>query len=107
MNSWPRLFIMVFFLGLACLGLSGCSTPLIYRMDIQQGNAINEEMVRSLRVGLTKDQVIERLGTPALQHTFDNNRWDYYYYFKSGRTGKETEKRFTIYFKNNRVTRWE
>ena len=95
-------------LTLACLGLTACSLPpLIYRIDIQQGNVITPEMVACLKRGMTKAQVQSIMSTPALSHCLNTNRWDYYYSFKSGRTGKLVQKRFTVYFKNDRVTDWE
>ena len=52
--------------------LSGCSylpripgvTP--YRIDIQQGNYVTQEMVSQLKPGLTKEQVQNTLGTPLI-----------------------------------------
>lgn len=107
MYSWTRL-LAVFVLGITCLGLAGCPfPPRIYRMDIQQGNAVSPEMIQALRKGMSKDQVQDILGTPALQHMLNTDRWDYYYYFKSGKTDQEIEKHFTVFFQNGHLTHWQ
>lgn len=96
-------------LGIACLGLISCSgfPPKIYRMDVQQGNAITPDMVNSLKKGMNKTQVQEIMGTPALTHALNANRWDYYYYFKPGNGGKIIEKHFSALFQNDRLISWK
>jgi outer membrane protein assembly factor BamE len=68
--------------------LSACSSvPRIvkeYRIDVQQGNVLTQEMVSQLRPGLTRDQVRFILGTPVLMDMFHANRWDYFYWLKKG-----------------------
>jgi outer membrane protein assembly factor BamE len=91
-----------------CLGLSACTfPPRIYRMDVQQGNLLNEEVISCIKVGMTKPQVQDVLGTPALAHTLNSNRWDYYYSFKPGMGGQNIERRFTLFFRDDRVVGWE
>ncbi len=95
-------------LALTCLGLCACTfPPRIYRMDVQQGNILSEEMVGCIKRGMSKSQVQEILGTPALAHTINTNRWDYYYFFKPGMGGQQIERRYTVFFKNDRVVGWE
>jgi outer membrane protein assembly factor BamE len=64
--------------------LAGCSLPKIkfprlYRVTIQQGNVITQEMVDKLKPGMTRSQVAFIMGEPILRNTFDENRWDYVY----------------------------
>lgn len=107
MKTYLRLITLALF-SLLCLGLSGCTfPPRIYRMDIQQGNLLTEDMVSCIKRGMSKTQVQEILGTPALAHTLNSNRWDYYYSFKPGMGGQKIEKRFTVFFRNNHVVGWE
>lgn len=82
--------------------ISGCSTiatdvPFVYKIDIDQGNVINHDMVNQLRPTMTKRQVIYILGTPLLVDPFSNNRWDYIY---SEQPGKEdrTQQRIALFF---------
>jgi len=53
--------------------------PKVYKIDIQQGNEITSEMLMKLKPGMTKAQVRFALGTPLIQDTFHQERWDYVY----------------------------
>jgi len=80
--------------------LSGCNKdkiPGVYRIDIQQGNAVDQEMVNKLKPGMTKNQVAYVLGTPLIIDTFHPNRWDYIYSFHPG-NGKREQRTLTVYF---------
>jgi len=68
----------------ALVFITACSTlavdvPLVYKIDIDQGNVIDRDMVNQLRPNMTKRQVIYVLGSPLLVDPFTNNRWDYIY----------------------------
>ena len=93
-----RLIRAVFLLTL----LAGCSSvPRIvneYKIDIQQGNVLTQDMVSQLRPGLTKDQVRFILGTPMLQDMFHASRWDYVYTYKKGNTGEVEMRKFSTFF---------
>ncbi len=82
--------------------LSGCSSvPRIvneYKIDVQQGNVLTQEMVSQLKPGLTKDQVRFILGTPVLIDVFHPNRWDYVYRLQKGNTGAVEMRKFTAFF---------
>jgi len=77
-----------------------------YKADVQQGNWITSGQVEQLRQGMTRDQVRFLLGTPTLQDVFRDDRWDYPYYSKPG-YGEEELRRFTVWFKDNALDRWE
>ena len=68
---------------LVLLSMSGCGVTnnLIYTVDIQQGNVLNQKLVDDLRPGMTKRQVNIVLGTPAIASPFHHDRWDYIYFF--------------------------
>ncbi len=82
--------------------ISGCSSvPRIvneYKIDVQQGNVLTQDMVSQLKPGLTKDQVRFVLGTPVLMDMFHANRWDYVYWLKKGSTGTVVMRKFSTYF---------
>ena len=82
--------------------LSGCSSvPRIvneYKIDVQQGNVLTQEMVSQLKPGQTKDQVRFILGTPVLADVFHANRWDYVYRLQKGSTGLVEERKFAVFF---------
>jgi outer membrane protein assembly factor BamE len=45
-----------------------------YRIEIQQGNFISQEMVAQLKPGMSKEQVRLALGTPLLADIFHADR---------------------------------
>lgn len=69
-----------------------------YKIDIQQGNVLTQDMVSQLRPGLTKDQVRFILGTPVLMDMFHANRWDYIYRLQKGSTGEVEMRKFSTFF---------
>jgi len=78
----------------------------VYKLDINQGNYITQDMVDKLKVGQTKPQVRLVLGTPLLTDVFHDNRWDYVYeYTRQGR--KVEHRQFTAYFIDDKLARWE
>jgi outer membrane protein assembly factor BamE len=81
--------------------ISGCSSvPRLvneYKIDIQQGNVLTQDMVSQLRPGLSKDQVRFILGTPVLMDMFHANRWDYVYRLQKGNGAIEMRK-FSTFF---------
>ena len=80
------------------LSLSACSS-WVYRVDIPQGNYLEQKSIDKIQVGMTKEQVKFILGTPVLIDAFDNDTWNYIYRFKSGRDEKlNTQKNFAIKF---------
>src|SRR5215469_8029284 len=83
--------------------LCGC----VYKMDVQQGNYLEGKTVDQLQVGMTRTQVRYLLGTPLVPDVFDKNRWDYLYYFQHGRHRAGTPRRVVVYFKDDKVTRFE
>ena len=87
---------------LLLLGLAACSSvPKVvneYKIDVQQGNVLTQDMVAQLRPGLTKDQVRYVLGTPVLMDAFHNKRWDYVYHLQRGDVDKPVLRRFSVFF---------
>ncbi len=78
--------------------------PFVYKMTVQQGNIITQEMVSSLELGMTKRQVNFVLGTPLLTDFFHSNRWDYIYTVKRGRQPME-QRNLTLFFQDDKLTR--
>lgn len=95
---------------LAAVGLAGCKympdLPVVgpYRIDIQQGNYLSQEMVSQLKPGMTKEQVRFVLGTPLVTDIFHGERWDYVYYREVER-GKREQRRLSVFFENNVLAR--
>ena len=74
--------------------------PGVYKIDIEQGNIVSQEMVDQLRPGMTKRQVEFLMGTPLLKNTFDQDRWDYLYSIQPGGK-KRQQERLTVLFEND------
>src|SRR6202142_1484140 len=80
---------------------SGC----VYRINIQQGNFLNQGAVDNVKEGMTRSQVRYLLGTPMVADSFNKERWDYIYYLKKGRTRHIDSRRVTVYFEGEKVAR--
>lgn len=90
---------------LAALGLSACSSSRIsdfpsYKLTVVQGNELDENAVRLLQPGLTREQVQHLIGTPLLRDAFHQNRWDYTFVITRNGVVKQNQT-LTIYFDNN------
>lgn len=86
--------------------VSGCSSfqfPGVYKLSIQQGNIITQEMVDQLKPGMTKAQVRYIMGTPLIADSFHQDRWDYYYQLKLG-NGTEIRDRLVLLFDEDKLT---
>jgi len=85
----------------ACAGLSGC----VYRMDIQQGNLLEEDAVSQVEVGMSRSAVQFLLGTPMVADSFHAGRWDYPYYLRLGRSNDVLRRWIAVYFDGDVVSR--
>lgn len=98
-------------LWIAALLLPGCGVPTIpgitpYRMEIQQGNFVTQEMVARLSPGMSKEQVRITLGTPLLMDIFHADRWDYVY-SREGQDGQREQRKLVVHFSDGRLARLE
>ena len=57
----------------ASLMLSACA-DWIYRIDVPQGNFLDERDVSKLRINMTKEQVVYVLGKPVVEDSFDHDK---------------------------------
>ncbi len=98
-----KLLQSLFFITLVS-SLSACS-DWIYRIDVPQGNFLEQKDVEKLRVGMTKEQVIYVLGRPVVKDSFDHDTWYYVYDMKRGmsKRGEDFQKRLIINFKEDKV----
>ena len=78
------------------------SFPGAYRIDIQQGNVITQDMIDQLRPGMTRAQVQYVMGTPLLEDSFNRDRWDYVQSFQPGGEDR-TQRTVTVFFENNEL----
>ncbi len=78
--------------------------PFVYRMTVQQGNLVTEEMIDQLQPGMTKMQVRYLLGTPMLVDLFHTNRWYYTYTIQRGHAPME-KRPLVVYFEGDALAR--
>ena len=99
-------------LTLGCLlaGLVGCGSnfgfPGVYRINVEQGNVVTEEMVEQLRPGLNRRQVRYIMGTPLIEDSFHQDRWDYRYLLRNGNE-LLSETQLTLWFQEDELVRVE
>ena len=104
--SWYRMRLAVTLV----LLLAGCKqVPVLptltpYKIDVQQGNYVTQDMVEKLRPGMTRSQVKFLLGTPLVVDPFRNDRWDYVYlYYKAGELAEQ--RRISVIFDKDKLKR--
>lgn len=90
-----------FLIFLIVSSLSAC----VYRIDVQQGNLLDDEDIGQVEVGMTRSQVQFLLGTPMIADSFHRDRWDYAYYFRRGRSEDIIQRWVVVYFEDDRVAR--
>ncbi|MEJ8566566.1 outer membrane protein assembly factor BamE [Elongatibacter sediminis] len=81
--------------------MAGCG--LIYKQNVQQGNALEDEDLDQLYLGMNKRQVLFVLGSPSIHDPFQPQRWDYVQTY-SRRGGEPTQRTITLRFENDELT---
>ena len=70
----------------------GVITP--YRIEIVQGNVVTKEQADAVKVGMSRAQVRDILGSPLLTDPFHADRWDYLFTIK--RPGAQPQRRSLV-----------
>ena len=82
--------------GASFLSPTSWITP--FRADIVQGNFISSEQIAQLRVGMSRSDVRNLLGSPLLASVFHTDRWDYV--FTMRRQGVAAQSfNYSVFFK--------
>ncbi len=93
---------------LASVLLIGCSFDNVvsavnpYRIDVRQGNFVDQEMIAQLKRGMTRDQVRFVLGSPLVVDLFHDDRWDYIYRYTRGK-GSAEQRVISVFFVDDRL----
>lgn len=88
--------------------LAGCEStpyPFLYRQPITQGNIISDAQIQQLKIGMTKDQVTQLLGSPVLNNPMSDNRWDYIYTQRLRNGNTVVKQHLIVCFANNELVR--
>ena len=96
----PRTLVLTLSLFTAACGLI---TP--YRIEIQQGNYVAQEMVAQLKLGLTRDQVRYVMGTPLVSDIFHEERWDYVFVRQRANSSEVEHRRVAVFFEDGKLKR--
>src|SRR5690348_6733384 len=108
LSLYAPMFARLALIALAA-AVAGCSVPRIpgitpYKMDIQQGNYVSQDMVAQLKPGMSREQVRYLLGTPLVADIFHGDRWDYVYW-REAPDGKREERRVALFFSADKLDR--
>lgn len=81
-RPWPLVALAAASSLCACSSLPGRSRDALaavtpYRVEVVQGNVVSREQVDALKIGMSRQQVREVLGTSLLTDIFHAERWDY------------------------------
>ena len=72
-QKWKFYPMRILLISLAITFLSACSFvgfPGVYRINIEQGNIVTQDMADQLKPGMNRRQVRFILGTPLAEDTF-------------------------------------
>ena len=85
--------------------LGACNTlqfPGVYKITVEQGNVVTQEMIDQLKPGMSRDQVEYIMGSPLLKDAFNPERWDYVYNIQQD-SELSKEYRVTVFFKGDNL----
>ena len=94
------VIILTLLLGFATL--SGCMFPGVYKLNVQQGNIVTQDMLDKLKPGMTERQVIYVMGNPVLRNPYELQRWDYLYTLEE-RDKVTKSYRISVFFNEQRL----
>jgi outer membrane protein assembly factor BamE len=94
----PQRAVRAALMVLVLAGTAGLVTGCVYRLDVQQGNLLDQTDIEAVLPGMTRSQVRYLLGTPVASDPFRNDRWDYMYYLKPGRSRRTTQRWLIVWF---------
>lgn len=93
-----RSVLKICLLAFATLGLVAC-----YHPDIQQGNDYAAADIKKLKLGMSREDVIQIMGSPLLTPNFNQSQLIYVYYYYPNH-GHITQQHATLYFKNSKLS---
>lgn len=108
-NAWLITLLTLSASLVACGSLDSASNQIVglvtpYKIDIVQGNFVSKEQVTALKLGVSRAQVRDALGTPLLTSVFHADRWDYVFTFK--RQGVPSQlRKLSVIFKGDVLER--
>jgi len=89
---------------IGALTLAGCGPFKPYEVDVQQGNVVDQTLIKELHAGMSKTEVQDLLGTPLLNTCFDEDDWSYVYTNQIN-GGKIEKKTLELFFAHNKLVK--
>ncbi len=83
-------------LGFLIISLQAC----VYRMDIPQGNKIDQQKLEQLKTGMTRSQVEYLLGSASINDQYHANQAHYVYYLYKGKVKTTDLKTMVLTYKD-------
>jgi len=88
-------------LGLALSLMMGCQQIAERQIHFIQGNQLNPDQIKRIHVGQSQQEVMQILGSPVYDYSFDNDRLVYVTHVREGLN--EKTQRIILRFSNNRL----
>ncbi|MCH9697481.1 MAG: outer membrane protein assembly factor BamE [Gammaproteobacteria bacterium] len=85
---------------IASLILTSCG---IFKIDVQQGNLVGQDLLNQVKPSMTKRQVQYILGTPLTVDPFRKDRWDYLFTNQPGGEDRSIQ-RISLVFSNDKLS---
>ncbi len=104
-----RTLLVSLLCAITLASISACSFvgfPGVYRINVEQGNIIDQEKVDKLKIGMSRRQVRFILGTPMIEDSFNTDRWDYTHTIRNGKKSI-LDQNLTVYFEQDKLSRIE
>ena len=100
-----RIITLIF---ISLLFISACSGRLftVHKIDVQQGNAIDQKKVEQVKIGMTREQVKFLMGPPLITDVFHPERWDYIYFLIPD-YGETERRHLMVLFEGDKVASLE
>lgn len=89
-----------------CTILQACSFPGVYKINVQQGNIVTQEMLDTLKSGMTKKQVHFVLGNPVVDNIFNPNIEHYLYTYQE-KGGDIKQQKVSIFYQSGKFSHHE
>ena len=77
MNKLTLIVFLLPFLSACLPKMPDISLPTLYRDDVHQGSTLERFKINQLKLGMSKAQVQNLIGSPSIIDPFHNNQWDY------------------------------
>ena len=105
-NLKKHTYLLVFIGIISSIPACVSILPDAHKIDIHQGNVIDDERLAQLERGMSQEQVRFLLGTPVNGNVFHSDRWDYLHYVSKAGSHAQP-KRVSIFFEDGVVSRIE